>query len=137
MYIYKTTNLLNGKIYVGQSKFEPEENADYLGSGYLLSKAIKCYGRGNFRKEILERCSSKEDLCARERYWIATLKANVRGVGYNICEGGEWGDTFTHNPRADEIRAKFRVLNGGKRNAAGQGTAKPYPAPAGSQEDQR
>ena len=116
MYIYKTINLLNGKIYIGQSKFNPDENPEYLGSGYILLRAIKCYGQKNFKKEIIEICDTKEALCERERYWINTLKANVKGIGYNICEGGAWGDTFTNNPRAEEIRAVFRVLNGGSRN---------------------
>jgi len=116
MYIYKTTNLLNGKIYVGQSKFNPEDNPTYLGSGCLLIRAVRCYGSQNFRKEILELCDNKDQLCELERYWIATLKSNVRGVGYNICEGGTWGDTFSSNPRAEELRTKFRELNGGQRN---------------------
>lgn len=116
MYIYKTTNLLNGKIYVGQSKFNPNENPEYLGSGYILLRAIKCYGESNFKKEIIEECLTQDQLCERERYWIATLKANHRGVGYNICEGGEWGDNWSNHPRKEELRAKFRQLNGGNNN---------------------
>jgi len=38
MYIYKTTNLINGKIYVGQTTIE---DPNYLGSGLLIMKAIK------------------------------------------------------------------------------------------------
>jgi hypothetical protein len=56
MIIYKTTNLINNKIYIGQSKYN---NCDYLGSGSLLKKAIKKYGKQNFKKEIIEYCHTK------------------------------------------------------------------------------
>ena len=67
MIIYKTTNLINGKIYIGQdSKNDPK----YIGSGYLLIKSIKKYGKNNFKKEILEICQNKFDLNIREIFWI-------------------------------------------------------------------
>jgi group I intron endonuclease len=116
MYIYKITNKLNGKIYVGLSKFTPEENIEYLGSGYLIKKAVECYGRDNFIKTILEECDSKELLLERERYWIATLKANDRNVGYNICEGGTWGDNWENHPRKDELRKHLKLIFIGKGN---------------------
>ena len=116
MYIYLTTNLLNGKIYIGLSKFDSEENPDYLGSGCLILKAIQRYGSENFKKEILEICSSQEELCEKERYWIDKYKSNHRGVGYNICEGGTWGDNWTNNPNKKELREKFKELNGGEKN---------------------
>jgi len=116
MYIYKTTNLLNGKIYVGLSKFNPEDNPEYLGSGYILKKAIQCYGVEKFRKEILEICDTEQLLLERERYWIATLKANHREIGYNICEGGTWGDNWTNHPRKEELRQHFSEISKGKNN---------------------
>jgi len=45
--IYKTTNLINGKIYIGQSF---KHNCKYLGSGIFLKRAIKKYGIENFRR---------------------------------------------------------------------------------------
>ncbi len=116
MYIYKTTNLLNGKIYVGLSKFKPEENPEYLGSGYILKRAIKCYGEKSFIKEILEVCQTKEQTLERERYWIATLKANNREIGYNICEGGTWGDTWSNHPRKEELSKMVSERVKGKGN---------------------
>lgn len=115
-YIYKTTNLLNGKIYVGLSKFQPEENPEYLGSGYILRKAIACYGQDKFKKEILEESNNKETLLLKERYWIKKLKANHRDIGYNICEGGTWGDNWEHNPRKEELRKHFSKMFSGKDN---------------------
>lgn len=116
MYIYKTTNKINGKFYIGLSKFKPEENSDYLGSGWLIKKAINKYGKENFIKEILEECTEKEILLKQERYWISTLQSNNRIIGYNISEGGTWGDSWTNNPRKEALREKFRQLNGGENN---------------------
>jgi group I intron endonuclease len=79
--IYKTTNLLNGKIYVGQSK---HNKSTYLGSGTYIKKAIKKYGRENFNREVLEYCETSEDLNERELYWIKKLKATDRKIGYNV-----------------------------------------------------
>ena len=45
MVIYKTTNLINGKIYIGK---DSNNNEHYIGSGVKLLKAIKKYGRSNF-----------------------------------------------------------------------------------------
>jgi hypothetical protein len=63
MIIYKTTNLINGKIYIGK---DSKNNSKYLGSGLLLKRAILKYGKENFKKEILEECSSIEELNQRE-----------------------------------------------------------------------
>lgn len=65
MVVYKTTNLINGKIYVGKDE---SMKPHYIGSGYILKKAIKKYGKENFKKDILESCSSREELGEKERY---------------------------------------------------------------------
>lgn len=90
MIIYKTTNLLNGKFYIGKDE---KNNPKYLGSGLLLKKAIKKYGKENFIKEILEFCDSIEILFEREKYWIKETQAQT--LGYNIASGGRGGKTYT------------------------------------------
>lgn len=102
MIIYKTTNLINGKFYIGKDK---NNNDSYLGSGLLLKKAIKKYGKENFKKEILEFCQDEEELNDKEKYWI--LNTNAINLGYNILEGGTGGDTFTNNPNKLEISKKY------------------------------
>lgn len=67
-YIYKTINLINGKIYIGQHIAKEFEAEKYLGSGILLHKAVKKYGKENFKVILLESCDSKEQLDDRERY---------------------------------------------------------------------
>jgi group I intron endonuclease len=114
MQIYKTTNLINDKIYVGQ---DTHDNPKYLGSGKLIQRSIKKYGKENFVKEILEYCDTKEQLCEREIYWIAKFKSTDRNIGYNITPGGEWGDTFTNNPNKEEIRKKMGEKSKGRKQS--------------------
>lgn len=103
MIIYKTTNLVNGKIYIGQDKYN---NPRYLGSGKILHLAFQKYGIENFNKEILEECESVEDLNEREKYWIGFYNSTDRKIGYNIALGGNGGDTISKHPNRDEIRSK-------------------------------
>jgi len=93
MIIYKTTNLLNGKIYIGQTR---KNNENYYGSGKLISKAIKKYGKDNFLKEILCRCNSLEELNKMEVYWISYYNSTNNDIGYNIEKGGA-SDHFVKN----------------------------------------
>lgn len=88
MVIYKTTNLLNGKFYIGKDE---KNNPNYLGSGKILKLALTKYGNENFKKEILEICESREILVDREKYWIESSSATT--LGYNITEGGTGGRT--------------------------------------------
>ena len=88
MIIYKTTNLINGKIYIGQYS---GKNENYLGSGKYFLRALKKYGKKNFTREILEECNFKEQLDNREKYWIEELHARNIEIGYNIAKGGQTG----------------------------------------------
>lgn len=90
MHIYKTTNLLNGKIYVGQTS--KNLDTDYLGSGKVLIKAVKKYGKSAFKREIIEECVSKEQMNEREKYWIQYFDSINRNKGYNVSIGGEGGN---------------------------------------------
>jgi len=90
MYVYKTTNLVNGKIYVGKHK-RNRDIKNYLGSGKILLQAIDKYGVENFKKEILEHCKTNEQLNDREKHWISKLESRNKKIGYNIAEGGEGG----------------------------------------------
>lgn len=89
MIIYKTTNLINGKIYIGQ---DSNNNPLYYGSGKLLKAAIKKYGKKNFRKEVIEECNSIDELNDREVYWIDKFQSTNNQIGYNISIGGSEGD---------------------------------------------
>jgi len=86
--IYLTTNLLNGKIYVGQTT---RKNPNYLGSGTNIVVAINEYGPKHFKREILCECDSYEELNKKEKFWIDTLMALVKYGNYNLTSGGVSG----------------------------------------------
>jgi hypothetical protein len=113
MIVYKTTNLINSKIYVGSDK---KNNPNYLGSGKLLKQAIRKYGRENFIKEIIFECNNIEELKSKEEFWIKKLSSNIRGIGYNISDGYFGGDVFTNHPNKEIYRKKLRKAFIGKKN---------------------
>ena len=108
MIIYKTTNLINGKIYIGQ---DTKNDPKYLGGGVLIKKAIKKYGRDKFIKEIIEECSTIEQLNLREFYWIENFNARDPIIGYNLEFGGK---NNTHSP---ETRKRISDARKGKKNS--------------------
>lgn len=87
--LYKTTNLINGKIYIGVHQTD-DTNDLYLGSGFLLKDSIKKHGRKNFKKEILEYFPSKEEMYKRESE-IVTEEFIKRPDVYNRRLGGDGG----------------------------------------------
>ena len=91
MYIYETTNLVNGKKYRGKSESK-KFNPSYHGSGTIVRLAINKYGAENFKTVLIEECDSKEQLCEREKYWIDDLRKNYSSdMIYNIADGGHGG----------------------------------------------
>ena len=92
-YVYLTTNLANNKKYIGQHYGEIDDH--YLGSGSTLKKAIEKYGREKFKKEILEICTSYDEMNIAERKWIDHYNAVLSDEFYNIAQGG-----FNSNPCA-------------------------------------
>ena len=110
MIIYKTTNKINGKIYIGQTK---RSWVGYLGSGRVLSKAISKYGKENFEREVLCECTTQDELDEMEKYWIKKLNSTNRDIGYNVEDGGLNG---TSGEVPQEIRDRIRrTLKGRKR----------------------
>jgi len=88
-----TTNNINGKQYVGLSSDTPEESMSYLGSGKIISYAIKKYGSGNFTKEILHNnITNKNILGELEIYYIQYY--GTYNNGYNLTLGGEGSSSY-------------------------------------------
>ncbi|HFD2044731.1 TPA: hypothetical protein ACF2DM_001554 [Clostridium perfringens] len=87
-YIYKTTNLLNKKIYIGQHKCRVFDS-DYYGSGSWFLSVFKKYGKENFICEIIEECENQKSLNEREIYWIEHFQSRNPSIGYNLAKGGE------------------------------------------------
>lgn len=108
MIIYKTTNLINSKIYIGKDKYN---NPEYYGSGIILNKSIKKYGKENFVKEILEYCNSELELNEREIYWINFYQSFKREIGYNLTLGGTGGNTILDSEKRKKINQKRKEKN--------------------------
>lgn len=93
-FIYKTTNLINNKIYIGQKVYKKNNDIQspvpsYLGSGIKLKSAIKKYGKKNFKREILCWCLNQKSLDDFEKFFIKYYNSMDENIGYNLCEGGQ------------------------------------------------
>jgi len=86
-YIYKTTNIINGKFYIGLHKSECIEKDNYLGSGKSLISAIKKHGRENFKREILYVFNTLEEASDMEAEIVNETFVKNRET-YNMKTGG-------------------------------------------------
>lgn len=103
MQIYKITNKINGKWYIGK---DASNRPYYFGSGVAIKNAISKYGKESFEKTIIEECSSLEELNIKEIYWISKTNAVEDPNSYNIAKGGEGGDLLSNHPDKSSIYAK-------------------------------
>lgn len=88
--IYKTTNNVNGKVYVGQHKVISVLKDDgYLGSGRIFLRALTKYGKENFSKEIITIAMSQLEADVLEKYYIEKYDSTNPEKGYNILVGGQ------------------------------------------------
>lgn len=97
MFIYKLTNTLNNKIYIGLTTESISERcrkriaeAKYRDSrnSYILN-AIRKHGSENFKVEQLDTANSLEELQQKEIYYIQLFNSTNRKIGYNLTKGGE------------------------------------------------
>jgi len=109
-FIYITTNMINGKKYIGQKIFDRHWKL-YLGSGKRLKYAIKKYGKENFSREIIGICYSKEELNDLEIKYIDIHNAVKNNDYYNISYGG---GTNAGLKFSDEHKLKISESNKGK-----------------------
>lgn len=112
--IYRVTNNVNGKTYIGQHKYVDDANpiGKYWGSGLLINKAYKKYGKENFTIEVLyKRIQYKETADSMEIWAIEKeRKENVNGC-YNIANGG---GGLSHTNYPEELRQKLREVHKGQ-----------------------
>ena len=92
--VYKHTNKINGKVYIGITCQTPErrwqKGAGYAGTRFGL--AIQKYGWDAFSHDILAVDLSEQEACEEERKLICEYKSNERNYGYNLSAGGEVTD---------------------------------------------
>ncbi len=104
-YIYKITNVLNNKYYIGMHSTDNLEDG-YFGSGRKLSKAIKKYGKVNFKKEILEFLPNRSSLKEREKHLVnEDLLKDL--LCMNLMIGGHGG--YSEAGRLGGIKSALRT----------------------------
>lgn len=119
-YIYRTTNLIDGRMYIGKKKSDKFLNTKYLGSGKILKQAVEAYGAENFKVEMLCECNSKEELNEMEIYYIKFYYAQTSDKYYNICKGGEagpGGPRFKGHKHTEETKKHMSEMRSGENNA--------------------
>jgi len=111
-YLYKITNTLNGRYYIGMHSTN-NVNDGYFGSGKLLGKAIKKYDKQNFLKEILCFVNNKEELRELEELIVtADWILENRDIVYNVQKGGLGGAAIGNKnrlgkPHSEKVKLKM------------------------------
>lgn len=103
--IYLLTNLVNKKIYVGQTwgpleRRMGKDGVKYSNSVYLYN-AIQKHGVENFQYQVLEECLDQQQADQREQYWIDFYDSKNTEIGYNLKDGGSIG------AHSEETKAKI------------------------------
>lgn len=117
--IYKCTNLVNGKVYIGKTvkglktrikthKADWKNSIKKGDNGKPLYNAFSKYGFENFLWETIDTAQTEEELNQKEIYWINQCEALVDQKGYNVNPGGEGGDNFSRHPDKENIRRKLK-----------------------------
>lgn len=120
LYFYRTTNLINGKIYYGIHRTNNLED-NYLGSGYALHEAIRKYGKIFFKKEILHFFETEKDLLDFEKR-IVTEDFIKQTNNYNLAIGGldpisQQRIDFWNSEQGAKRKKELSEMNSGYKNA--------------------
>lgn len=104
-YVYKTTNLFNGKIYIGIHSTDKLDDG-YLGSGVAFKHALEKYGKESFKKEILHMCSSRDEASTIEAS-LVTESFCRRDDTYNMRTGGD--ECYAHHPETRRKMSEAKI----------------------------
>lgn len=107
--IYKITNILNNKFYIGKHQ-TMDENDSYYGSGKAIKEAILKYGKENFIKEVLFTFDNEVEMNLKEKELITEEFVNRKDT-YNIGVGGEGGAHFKNKTHSIETRKQISETN--------------------------
>jgi len=106
--IYRTTNIINGKIYIGKHQTKEIEDG-YLGSGIALEKAIKKYGKESFKKEVLFIFDTEDEMNQKEKD-LVTENFIASNSNYNMGVGGEGGSHFKGKKHSEETKIRLSEM---------------------------
>lgn len=112
--IYKITNQINNKSYVGKTTTSLKQRMrSHKCADTVIGNAIRKHGWENFSVEVIEECETKEQLNEREIFWIAELNCKTPN-GYNRSDGGDGPTGYSHS---NETRAKLSAAGKGKKKS--------------------
>jgi len=118
--IYKLTNKINNKIYIGQTKTKPPIKRFYShvyfsksNNKMIISRAINKYGKSNFSFEIIEYCFSQEQLNQKEGFYIKKYNSNNLSLGYNLNDiiDGKWKHSNQTKEKLSKIKRTKKYLD--------------------------
>lgn len=116
-YIYLITNRVNGKIYVGQHKYDKIElDPNYHGSGVKLQNAYNKHGIDKFDTTLIDTADTLEELNQKETFYIDVLDCRNPDVGYNIAEGGGIYNLFEGHKHTEESKQKISEARAGEKH---------------------
>lgn len=123
MFIYKITNKINNKIYIGKTVNNIKDRfSRHLNDAFSerldthLARAMRKYGSDNFIIEEIDSTDNEEELSEKEIYWIKYYDSY--NTGYNMTTGGDGGNTYLlkSNEEMNEIKDKIRISKIGGKN---------------------
>ena len=110
MIIYKVTNRINGKVYIGQTvRSLSERMAEHTRhDATAFDKALKKYGLDAFDVEQIDSAADMDELNQKEIHWIKFYGCVVPD-GYNMCDGGGNTKGFHHSEESKRKMAEAKT----------------------------
>lgn len=120
-YLYKITNILNNKVYIGQSnddKYRWRQHVYFAKypekTGQYIHRTMAKYGIENFIFEVIATCQTQENANEVESMLIAQHDSRNKEYGYNLKTGGSYGG------HSEETKAKISAANKGQKQTPEQ-----------------